>query len=282
MKKPITLIITLFLVSICYSQIQKLAVLSDEIELNAYMYQAKGDELKPTIIWCHGNPGSKEEGRSEFAMRLNEKGINVLRFNYRGLWGTQGIYTPGNCQKDLKNILDFVLDKTHNSTYKIDTSRVIVAGYSHGSNVTIVSALHDKRIKEFICLGLADFSYLTKEYFKFQNEDMREFFQVSKEYIWDSGLAPNYQEYVLDMLFNNYKYDFVAQAEKLKNKKMFFIIGLNDITVPVEQHFFPLYRELKKMNHQSFEYQITESDHSFSELFDGQLTDMIAKWIHKN
>lgn len=279
MKKPILTLFALCLFSICYSQIQKVEISSDGINLNAYLYQAKGDELKPTIIWCHGNPGGKEEGKSEFALRLNEKGLNVLRFNYRGLWGTEGVYTPGNCQKDLKNILDFIFESNYGSNLKIDTSRIIVAGYSHGSNVTIVSALHDKRIKEFICLGLADFSYLSKEFFNPNNEGMREFFQISKEYIWDSGMAPNYEEYVLDMMFNNYKYNFVAQAEKLKDKRMYFIVGMNDITVPIETHFFPLYRELKKMNHENFKYKITESDHGFRELFDGTLSDMIAEWI---
>ncbi len=279
MKKSLITLFVFCLVSICYAQIQKMDISSDGIELNAYLYQAKGDELKLTIIWCHGNPGGKEEGKSEFAMRLNEKGLNVLRFNYRGLWDTKGVYTPGNCQKDLKNILDFVFESNENSNYKIDTSRIIVAGYSHGSNVTIVSALHDERIKELICLGLADFSYLSREFFNPQNEAMQEFFQITKEYIWDTDIAPNYEEYFLDIMFNNYKYNFVAQAEKLIDKKMYFIIGINDVTVPIESHFFPLYRELKKINHENFKYNITGSDHGFRELFDGTLSDMIAEWI---
>ncbi len=270
-----------FILFTCFSQIQKIPITSDGIELTVYLYQAEGDGVKPTIIWCHGNPGGKEKGESKFAKQLNVKGLNVIRFNYRGLWGTEGVYTPGNCQKDLINILDFVLESNNNLLSKVDTSRIIVGGYSHGSNVTIVSALHDKRIKEFMCLGLADFSYLINEFFDPDNTNMKEFFQLSKEYIWDAGLAPNYEEYILDMMFNNYRYDFVAQAEKLKDKRAFFVVGMNDVTVPIEDHFFPLYRELKKMGHEDFQYRITPSDHRFTERSDGRLADMMANWIKK-
>jgi alpha/beta superfamily hydrolase len=287
MKKLTSILFALFLVSNCYSQIKKVAIRSDGIELNAYMYQAVGDELKPTIIWCHGNPGGKEEGKSEFAKRLNKHGINVLRFNYRGLWGTPGIFTPGNSQKDLKNILNFILQDDISLKYRIDTTRIVVAGYSHGSNVTIVSALHDDRINEIICLGLADYSLLNREFFNPDNIEMKKFNQEALEAIWGGEIygqgkyASDFDKFVMDMLFNNYKYDFVAQADKLMGKRIYIIVGMNDVTGPIEKHFFPLYRELKKIGHENFDYEITESDHGFQELFDGTLSNMIAEWIQE-
>jgi len=285
MKKFILIFCFSFILFSCFGQIQKIAISSDGIELNAYIYEAQGDNLKPTIIWCHGNPGRKENGESQFAMRLNEKGINVLRFNYRGLWGTAGVYTPGNCQRDLKHILDFVFQKENSLTYNIDTNRIIVAGYSHGSSITIISALYDNRIKEFICLGLGDISYLSRETFNPYNMEMKKINQAALDAIWGgktSGqgkYAPDFDKYVLDVLFNNYKYDFVAQADKLKDKRIYIIVGMNDVSLPIENHFFPLYRELKKMGHNNFKYEITESDHGFAELYDGRLSEMIAKWI---
>ena len=285
MKKLTIILFTLFLVSNCYSQIKKVSITSDGIELNAYMYQAMGYEFKPTIIWCHGNPGGKEEGNSEFAKRLNKHGINVLRFNYRGLWGTEGVYTPANCHRDLHNVLDFLLSKDISEFYNIDTSRIIVAGYSHGANIAIVSALHDDRIQEVFCLGLGDFSYIARQFFNYDNPEMKKFNQMALDGIWggktsgQGDYARDFDKYVLDILFNNYKYDFVAQAEKLKDKRIYIIAGMNDLTGPIENHFFPLYRKLEAMDHQDFKYDITMSDHSFRELYDGTLSNMIAKWI---
>ncbi len=287
MKKLIFILSFLLAISFCFSQIQQIPINSEGVELNAYMYQSEGDGLKPTIIWCHGNPGGKEKGESKLAIELNNRGMNVIRFNYRGLWGTEGTYTPGNCQEDLNNILNFVLEKENSSSYKIDATRIIVAGYSHGSNVAIVSALHDDRIKEIISLGIADFSYLIRETFNPHNTEMKKFNQEVKDAIWgDSNegqgkYARDYDKYVFDILFNNYKYDFVAQSEKLKDKRMFFIVGMNDMTVPIEHHFFPLFRKLKKMGHEDFDFEITESDHSFREISSTEKADMIANWINK-
>jgi hypothetical protein len=56
---------------------------------------------------------------------------------------------------------------------------------------------------------------------------------------------------------------------------------MNDLTGPIEKHFFPLYRKLKAMNHNDFKYDITMSDHSFRELYDGRLSEMIAQWINE-
>ncbi|MDX1407000.1 MAG: hypothetical protein R3330_02675 [Saprospiraceae bacterium] len=278
--------LALLLVSNADAQIQKLTITSDGIALNAYMYQAPGEEAKPTIIWCHGNPGRPVTGDSEFAQRLNGHGINVLRWNYRGLWGTDGTYTPGNCQRDLQHVIDFVFDAQNSARFRIDTNRIIVAGYSHGSNVTLVSALYDERIREVFCLGLADFSYLSRETFNPANAGMRKFNQDVKDAIWGANegpgtYAPDYDKYVLDILFNNYKYDFVANGDLLHNKRLFIVVGMNDVTVPIEHHFFPLYRKLMDMEHEDFRYEITGSDHGFAELYDGQLSTWIAGWIHE-
>lgn len=287
MKYALITLVTVFMVNIGYAQIQKVEISSDGIQLNAYMYQAEGDGLKPTIVWCHGNPGGKEEGTSKFALRLNDKNINVLRFNYRGLWGTEGVYTPANCQRDLKNVLDLVLSKDKSEIYKIDTSRIIVAGYSHGANIAIVSALHDDRIKEVFCLGLGDFSYIARQFFNYDNPEMKKFNQMALDGIWggktsgQGDYARDFDKYVMDLLFNNYKYDFVAQADKFKDKRIYLIVGMNDLTGPIEKHFFPLYRKLKAMNHNDFKYDITMSDHSFRELYDGRLSEMIAHWINE-
>ena len=287
MTRLIYTLISLLIVQNAYSQARPLEIWSDGTKLNAYFYQAPGDQIKPTVIWCHGNPGSREEGKSQFAAQLNDQGLHVLRFNYRGLWGSEGTYTPGNCHRDLKHVLDYILKADQSSDLNIDTNRVIVAGYSHGSNITIVSALHDQRIKEIICLGLADFSYLIKEYFNPFNPQMKVFSQVTKDAIWGDAndgqgtYARDYDKYVFDVLFNNYKYNYVENAAKLIDKRIYIIVGMNDVTVPIEHHFMPLYRKLKEINHPDFEYEITDSDHGFQELYEKPLAQMISTWIFK-
>ena len=253
--------------------------------LNAHFYRSPGENLKPTIIWCHGNPGGKESGQSSFTNRISDKGIHVIRYNYRGLWGIPGEYTPASCHIDLQNVLDFAYNPDNSSELGIDTNRIIVAGFSHGSNISLVSALLDQRIDEVFCLGLADFSLLSREFFNPNNKWMKKFNQMSLDAIWGgvtSGqgkYARDFDKYVMDILWNNYKYDFVEQADKLLGKRIFIVVGINDVTVPIEDHFFPLYRKLKEYDHKDFKYVLTESNHSFREMYDGRMSQLIVDWV---
>lgn len=91
-----------------YGQADEIAFTSEGIKLNAYFYKGIGGKIKPTLLWLHGNPGGKEDGKSETAKSLSNNGINVLRFNYQGLWGNEGQFSLGNALNDLSNAMDLL------------------------------------------------------------------------------------------------------------------------------------------------------------------------------
>ena len=109
MKISILTICLWITISTGFGQVQKINISCDEVALNAFIYEATGETNKPTIIWMPGNPGGKEEGKSPLALELTKNGINVVRFNYRGLWGTDGTFTMGNNLEELKDVLEFLL-----------------------------------------------------------------------------------------------------------------------------------------------------------------------------
>ena len=272
--------------AIVTAQTQKVEIYSADVLLNAYFYQAESDTKKPTLIWCHGNPGSKEEGNSEFANELNKLGINVIRFNYRGLWETGGVYKLSNAIEDLSNVLDFIYNPENATKYKIDTNRIIVGSYSFGTTVALVSALEDERIKNIFCLGIADhnYFYFTPGSLHPNNKgSRREALPIVKDAIWGpkQNLDALHNAFHLDILKNTYTYDFVSQAEKLKDKNIFIVVGLNDRLTPIEYHFLPLHRKFTETDHISYKYKIVESDHSFKNLSAQERAEMILNWINE-
>ena len=283
MKKPISIICLLFALSTAFGQVQKVNISCEGVVLNAFMYEAVGGGSKATIIWMHGNPGGKEEGKSPLALELSNNGVNVLRFNYRGLWGTDGTFTMSNNLEELEAALEFLLLSNSIESFNIDTSRIIIGGYSHGANIALIHAIHTSKIKEFICLGPSDMSYLIREYFNPSRLDIRKFAQTAKDALWgEDGLIKDFEAFFNDILWNNYKYDHVAQAEKLLDKKILFIAGLNDKTSIIEQEFLPLYRRLMELNHPNITVEMTMSDHSFSDISNEVKAKMIIDWINKN
>ena len=283
MKKSILTTWLLFGLATAFGQVQKVDISCEGVGLNAFVYEAAGEGNKPTIVWMHGNPGVKEEGKNPLALELHKNGVNVVRFNYRGLWGTNGTFTMGNNLEELRAVLDFLLLSNSIESFNIDTSRLIIGGYSHGSNIALIHAVHHPGIKEIICLGPSDMSYLVREYFDPSRTDIRRFAQSAKDALWgEDGPIQDFEIFFNDIIWNNYKYDHVAQAEKLLDKKILFIAGLNDRTSVIEQEFLPLYRRLVELNHSMIEVEMTLSDHSFSDISIESKAKMMVDWIEKN
>ena len=277
----------LWFCSIAFSnaQARKIEIYCANTLLNAYFYQAEGAVKKPTLLWCHGNPGSKEIGESKFALALNKLGLNVLKFNYRGLWGTKGVFKLSNSIEDLSHVIDFIYKSGNIEKHKIDTTKIIVGGYSYGTNVVLVSALEDKRIKNIYCLGLADHNqfYFTPKSLDPNNKNRwRELHPYVNDVMWgpERKFDEVFKEFNVDILKNTYEYDFVSKAEKLKDKNIFIVVGINDKTTPIEYHFLPIHRKFVEMNHAHYKYKILESDHYFKNINGGERAKLIADWIN--
>jgi alpha/beta superfamily hydrolase len=262
MKK---LIITcvIFCISLTVSgQIDEIEFISEGIKLNTYLYKGKGSEVKPTLLWLNGNPGGKEEGKSDWAKELNEKGINVLKFNYQGLWGNKGEFKLGNALKDLSNAMDLLTSEQIRNKYEIDTSKIFVGGFSFGSSTALIGSLYDERINKIICISLCDHSYFGRQFMD-PNSKIRVFLDEAMDDLFlPKGIIKQDKDiFIKDLTDNIYKYDFVAQSSKLKNKQLYFFTGIDDNICPIEDHLLPFYRKLKDLNHENLEVNIEMCDH---------------------
>lgn len=280
--KKLSMIFAMILWSFSFGQIQQVDIISEGVQVNAYFYKAKGEDLKPTVIWMHGLPGRKETGTLPLANSLNDLNINVLAFDYRGLWNNQGIFTVANSQTDLNNVINFVYNPDNIYKYSIDTTKIIVAGHSYGSAMATISGIYNEKVKDIILLGLADLSYIIRKSYNSEDIDNRATVQSFKDNLWGAGnLINNFDEFITDLTYNNYRYDFIVNAEKLLDNRMLIIVSYNDHTVPIENHFFPLYRKLLELKHHDLEVMITKHDHNFIDFRKNELPALISKWIRK-
>jgi len=133
-----------------------------------------------------------------------------------------------------------------------------------------------------MCLALADFSYVYRGILNpnDDNIEMRAWAQRVSDRLWGANnLIQDYASFNSDLLINNYKYDFVAQSEKLLDNRILIIVGSNDLTTPIEDHFFPIYRKLRKSDHPDLNVLITESNHDFTDTPKSEIAEMISDWI---
>lgn len=100
------------------------------VRVNAMMYLASGDQPHPTMLMLHGFPGN--ETNIDLMQAVRRAGWNVLRINYRGSWGSPGKFSFASSRADGEAALAFLRDPANVAKYRIDPSRIVVAGHSMG------------------------------------------------------------------------------------------------------------------------------------------------------
>lgn len=96
----------------------------------------------PGLVLCPPHPlfgGSLNDSRLRaIALAAVPKGFNALRFNYRGLGGSQGTYGQGIGEvQDTIAAVQFLRQHPH-----VDGSRIALIGYSFGGSVALAAALN--------------------------------------------------------------------------------------------------------------------------------------------
>jgi dipeptidyl aminopeptidase/acylaminoacyl peptidase len=282
MRNLITLFIIIFTSLAVNGQADEIEFISEGKKLNTYFYKGVGTESKPTLLWLHGNPGSKENGTSEFATQLTKNGINVLRFNYQGLWGNEGEFSLGNALNDLSNAMDLLTSEKMRIKYKIDTTQIYVGGNSFGSSTALVGAMNDDRINKIIGVSLCDHSYFGREFMN-PNSEIRKFLDDATDALFlpNGIIKQNKEIFINDLTDNNYKYDFVAQADKFKDKQLYLFTGIDDSVCPIETHLLPFYRKLKKLDQKNIEVTIENCDHGLKCETPTTFAEVLTKFIKK-
>lgn len=111
----------------------ELTIPSNGSLISGFLYKANGNNPHPTLIMLHGLPGNEKS--LDIAQVVRNHGWNVIFFNYRGSWGSQGEFSFKNCVEDATNVLMYA--KKNYSLLQIDTSNIALFGHSMGGLVCL-------------------------------------------------------------------------------------------------------------------------------------------------
>jgi acetyl esterase/lipase len=130
--------------------------------LYGYFNEAHGKGPHPTVILLHGSPGGNRDvlGLAQAAPRA---GWNVLVFNYRGFYESEGICSLKNSLEDVFSALNFIQSDEIVKKYRIDVDHIALAGYSYGGNIALTAAASDSSIKYVISIVAADISEIARQ-----------------------------------------------------------------------------------------------------------------------
>ena len=114
---------------------------SHGVLINGLVYQPPGAGPHPTLIICHGLPGN--EKNLDLAQAVRRAGWNAVTFNYRGSWGSPGVFRFAQNLEDADAVLAYVRDPANAAKLGVDVRRIAIAGHSMGGWVVAHTAAHD-------------------------------------------------------------------------------------------------------------------------------------------
>ena len=127
-------------------------------KLNGFMYVANGPGPHPTVVILHGYPGN--ERNLDLAQAMRRAGMNVLYFDYRGTWGSDGEFSISHALEDVAKAVERARSEEWASAYRVDPDRVALVGHSLGGFLGAITTAEDDRIACFAFLAGADLGWL--------------------------------------------------------------------------------------------------------------------------
>jgi pimeloyl-ACP methyl ester carboxylesterase len=134
---------------------------SHGVLINGIAYQPAGAGLHPTLVSCHGLPGN--EKNLDLAQAVRRAGWIAITFNYRGSWGSPGVYRFTQNLEDADAVLAYLRDPANAARLGIDTQRIALAGHSMGGWVVAHTAAHDHALIGAILISAGDMGRLGEE-----------------------------------------------------------------------------------------------------------------------
>lgn len=224
----------------------ELEIPSENSLMAGVMYSANGAQKHPTLILLHGFPGN--ERNLDLAQVVRAHGWNVIYFNYRGSWGSQGEFSFENCVQDVVNLVSYC--KIYSDSLHIDTSNIALFGHSMGGFVCLKALTKLPGVKKGIALSTWNIYESTKAIKPSQVKAMAKYFPVS--FVLNTSSEKLIQSTVDNLPF----YNLQNEAAALSGKEI----------IMLDEHHMnqPLAESLKKANHNYFDYEVWQTDHPFS------------------
>jgi len=230
-----------------------LTIPSTGSEMDAFFYLASGAGPHGTVVLLHGLPGYEING--DLAQSIRRAGWNVLLFNYRGTWGSTGIFSQSSAIEDTAAVVRFLRDPASIATYRIDPRRLVIIGHSFGGFLAGYEGSHDPDI---IAIGIISATNLGRINFDPKERDSR----LKR---WQTQLHPVHGATASDLFAEAERHakewDYVQWADALRTRPVLLVEADDQNHTDMEA----LASALRQKGSARLEQKVVATDHSFSD-----------------
>lgn len=217
--------------------------------LQGFMYKPNGKQKHPTLLLLHGYPGN--ERNLDLAQVVRAHGWNVIYFDYRGSWASQGEFSFQHCVEDVVNTVAWC--KQNSENLRIDTNNIVLFGHSMGGWICLQALKRLPSVKKGFALSTWDI-YGEFKGIKTKAE------MVAK--VKADGSEPSFvlnkplEDIFEPVLKEPALFDLKINAEAFARKQI----------IMLDEHHenAPIANTIKTLNTNYFDYEVWQTDHPFT------------------
>jgi pimeloyl-ACP methyl ester carboxylesterase len=208
----------------------EVSIRSGDARLNGLFYLAAGRQPHPLVVFLHGYPGY--EKNLDLAQAVRRAGYHVLYADYRGAWGSGGVFSFKNSLEDTKAILRFVREPATATKYGIDTRRMALVGHSLGGWVALMSAGDEPPTVCVAALAAWNVGGAALRFPDHADEMAAELTEFRESTDPAGGPVRAHAEDLLaEMLANASRWDYLQRAAALGNRALLLVAASHDSVV---------------------------------------------------
>ena len=229
------------------ASLKELQIPSNGSLMQGFMYKANGKQKHPTLLLLHGYPGN--ERNLDLAQVVRAHGWNVIYFNYRGSWGSQGRFSFENCVQDVVNVVGFC--KKYQDSLQVDTTNMVLFGHSMGGWICLKSVQQLPGINKAFALSTWDI-YGDLKNAHSENEIIKSATEGGEYFVLNSSI----KEIFTPILKKPGYFNLANDGKALANKQVIMVDEHTSNTKIADA--------IKKENKGYFDYHVWQTDHPFS------------------
>lgn len=210
----------------------------------AYALIADGNSRKETVILIKGYPGN--DNNLDLGYELRENGFNVLLFDHRGAWGSQGEYLYSNCLEDVEYVIKYLVQPEISDNLRIDTNNFILIGRSLGGGVALIAGSQISRVKKIIGISNVNYGDLMQKH-----SDIAGLKNYSNYMQKQVMMNHNIDKFLTELIEHKREFNIVNYSEELSKKEVLLIEDSNKND-----------RWIKELKNHEIRY--IDSDHNFT------------------
>lgn len=195
---------------------QELIFAIDQDTVSGYAFIANDSTSKETVILVKGYPGN--DSNFDLAQSLRRNNYNVILFNHRGAWGSQGQYMYSNCLEDIDGVVTYLSQPEIANKLRIDTNRFVLIGRSLGGGVSLIQGSKNNAVKKIIALSSVNYGIVMEKYSDLS--ELTGFIRYMKKQVM---IETNIDLFLQEMLDRKIDFNVLTHVEALKNKRVLCI-----------------------------------------------------------